>query len=97
MERSEVRDDGADAVAGAERNAPDYTTAKMPSLHPGYARSAFEARAGGIPAQDRMKKPLMLSRNDPEAASALAGGDARCSTTTRRLTSPFKNAFRKAW
>jgi hypothetical protein len=39
MKRSEIRDGGA---ANAERKAPDYATAKMPSLHPGYVRWSFK-------------------------------------------------------
>ena len=39
--------------------------------------------------QDRLKRSLMNSGSHPEAVSA-PGAVARCSTTTRRLTSPFR-------
>src|SRR6516225_542267 len=82
---------GAAAACAARAQQPERSAASL------YYRSGRKEpqRSASGEGQDRLKRSLMNSGSHPEAVLG-PGAVARCSTTTRRSTSPFRWASRKA-
>jgi len=77
---------GGAAAACATRAQQLERTAALLSYRSGRREPQHSVSGGG---QDRLKRSLMNSGSHPEAVLG-PGAVARCSTTTRRSTSPFR-------